>query len=128
MAFTSIVNLFCAFCAIIQAVAAFLYISEWQSKSKTPITQMSFGKKIFAVILTMSVLVMVGFPVWLYNHPLRPIEKNVYVDKPMTCPTCPVCPAIKTGSATARSGPGGISIGHSGNGDIYTIPPAKPQK
>jgi hypothetical protein len=125
MDLTGFVNVFCAFSAIIQGVAALLYISEWQSKSKSSKAQMAAGKKIFTVILGAGALAMAGFAVWLYDHPLKPIDRPVYVDRPTSCPACPVCPAIKTGPATAKSGNGGISVAHSGNGDTTTANPKK---
>jgi hypothetical protein len=126
---STIVSLFCAGSAAIQALAAILYIWDWKIKSKTSKAQMAVGKKIFTFVLAIGALVMVGFSVWLYDHPLKPIEKTVYVDKPASCPTCPVCPAIKTGPATAKAGPGGVAIGHSGNGDTLTLPSStSPQK
>jgi hypothetical protein len=128
MGLSTIVDLFCAGSAAIQALAAILYIWDWKSKSKLPRAQMAAGKKIFTFVLAIGALVMVGFSVWLHDHPLKLIEKTVNVDKPASCPTCPVCPATKTGPATAKAGQGGVAIGHSGNGDTFTLPPSASQQ
>ncbi len=56
----------------------------------------------------------------LLLHPPKPdvIEKTIAVEKPVPCP------ATKTGPATAKSGKGGTSVAHSGNGDTFNPPSA----
>jgi hypothetical protein len=77
-------------------------------------------------LLLVGMAVCIVFGCWiLFVDPFHPItvEKPVIVEKPSPCPACPVCPATKTGAAIAKSGKGGTSTAHSGNGDIYNVPP-----
>ena len=66
------------------------------------------------------ILVAIGVALWNYQPTPRTTVEKV-IEKPVSVP----CPAIKTGSATAKAGKGGIAIGHSGNGDTFDVPAAQ---
>jgi hypothetical protein len=113
----------CFLCSVPQGAAAVVFLWErFWPKSMEAYTVSTKGRALFlAVLLVIGTALTAALGGWLLGHPLKPVEKAVYVDKP--CPACPVCPANKTGSATARAGQGGTAIGHSGNGDTYTVQP-----
>ena len=91
-----------------------------------PEAKMAPGKKVFTFILGFAALIMAGFSVWLYDHPLKSTEKIVYV--PAACPACPICPPAKSGAATTK-GTQSPAITGSGNPVTYGTPPlSEPKK
>lgn len=61
-------------------------------------------------------VVALGVALLMYHPQPKIIEKPVTVEKLIPCP-----PA-KTGTASARSGAGGVSTAHSGSNDTIQVP------
>ena len=127
MGMTQILAICCFIISAPQGLSASLQLMDRfggkteEGAMDSPRTHRTFS----ACLLLVSTIFTIGLGFWIWYHPLKPvtIERTITVEKPIPCP------ATKTGPATARSGPGGTAIGHSGNGDTYTIPSAaKPPK
>jgi hypothetical protein len=103
--------------ALPQGLAASIQVVEWL-KGKPAKVKLGFGRKALAIILTIGSAAAVGFGVWLIDHPLKPIEKTVYVEKVVPCP---VPPPAKSGNATTR---GANSPAVSGSGNTFSTAPA----
>jgi len=81
----------------------------------------SKGRALFlAILLVVGTALTAALGGWVLGHPLKPIEKTVYVQTP--CAVCPVCPPSKTGAASTKGNQSPASTG-SGNTVTYGTPP-----